>query len=124
MRTLIFLGALLLVGLAGCTSNSLPPETNPAEGREALKRVLDTWVQGGKPDDLRNARQPIVTTDPDWETGHKLTKYEIDPAESRAGVDLVLTATLHLRRADGKPQEKKVPYTVAVGAQTVVLRKQ
>jgi hypothetical protein len=109
--------------LTGC-SDPLPPQTDATKGREAIKIVLDTWVQGGKPEDLKKASPPIVAYDPDWEAGHKLTKYEIDPADKRMGVDLLLKVKLSLSRADGKAQDKTVNFTVAIGSETVVLRQQ
>ena len=45
MRKVLSIGALIAIGLAGCTGNTLPPETDPAQGREALKRVLDAWAR-------------------------------------------------------------------------------
>ncbi len=111
--------------LPGCRSgDGLPPETDPATGREALKTALDTWVNGGTMDDLKNGNPPIVAYDPDWEEGAKLVKYVIDPTNARAGVDLLLKVTLTLARPNGKTQDKAVNFSVAIGSQTVVLRKQ
>jgi hypothetical protein len=102
----------------------MPPETDPVKGRTTLRTVLDTWISGGNPNDLKNGSPAIVAYDPDWEEGHRLIRYEIDPANGRAGVDLLLIVTLTLTRVDGKTQEKTVNFSVAIGAQTVVTRKQ
>jgi hypothetical protein len=118
--TLAAVPAVLI--LAGCGGNSLPPEADPIQGREALKTVLDTWVNGGTPDDLKNGRPPIIAYDPDWAAGHKLLKYEVAPTDGRVGVDLLIRVTLTLVRADGKSQDRTVNFSVAIGAQTVVLR--
>jgi hypothetical protein len=114
--------ALVLPILGGCGGDSLPPETDPGKGREALKTVLDSWVKGGTPEDLKNANSPIVAYDPDWVAGHKLTKYEIGPTDGRVGVDLLLNVKLFLVSSDGRPREKTVNFSVAIGSQTVVLR--
>ena len=121
MRRFVLGIVCTVLTLTGC-NNSLPPETNPSAGREALKTVLDTWVKGGTIEDLKNGNPAIVAHDPDWVAGHKLTKYEIGPNDRRSGVDLVLNVTLSLNRKDGKAQDKKVNYAVAIGSQTVVLR--
>jgi hypothetical protein len=121
MRRVIPTLLLALGVLTGCT-NSLPPETDPAKGRGALKKVLDTWVNGGKLQDLKNSSPPIVAYDQDWEAGHKLIKYEVAPDDRRTGVDLLLTVTLSLSRTDGRAQDKTVRFAVAIGSQTVVLR--
>jgi hypothetical protein len=122
-RILLGLAPAWLV-LAGCSGNALPPETESARGREVLKTVLDGWVSGKTLDEVKAGRPPVVAYDPDWEAGHKLTKYEVGPTDGRAGVDLLLSVKLHLDRKDGKPQEKTVNFCVAIGSQTVVTRKQ
>jgi hypothetical protein len=123
MRSALPTFAITLLGLAGCGS-PLPPETDPAQGRQALKTVLDTWANGGTPDDLKKGSPAIVAYDPDWEAGLKLRKYEIDPADQRMGVDLLVKVTLSLDRPGNKTTDKNVNFTVAIGQQTVVLRQQ
>ena len=115
---------LLCIVLAGCQGNTLPPDTDPAQGRAALTTVLDTWKKGGTPADLQSAALPIVAYDPDWEAGHKLVKYEIDPTDRRIGMDFLVSVKLTLDRKDGKSQDKTVKFTVAIGERTVVTRKQ
>lgn len=121
----ISLPLLVFIGLVGCNSDTpLPPETDPAKGREALKRVLDSWKDGMTLEAFKNSKSGTVANDPDWAAGSKLTKYEVEPTDRRIGVDLLLTVTLFLTTPDGKHQEKTVNFSVGVGSQTVVLRKQ
>jgi hypothetical protein len=122
-RTIIALAAAAALGPAGCSS-SLPVETDPTQGREVLKRVLDGWTEGKKPEDLKTANPPVVANDPDWAAGFKLTKYEIDPTDGRMGVDLLVKVKLTMTGPDGVAKQKQVKYTVAIGSQTVVLRKE
>ena len=122
MRSLLLPLAVGALALAGCSSYTPPPETDPARGREALTTVLNTWQRGGTPDELKAATPSITARDPDWATGAKLTGYEIDPESDRAGVDLVLTVKLTLVRSGGEAREKKVKFTVGIGATTSVLR--
>ena len=119
MRRTIPILAFALV--AGC-GTSLPPETDPAAGRDVLKTVLDTWAKGGNPPDLKSGASPIVAYDPDWEEGYKLVKYEIAPTDRRAGVDLLVSVKLTVAKGTEKPREKTVNFTVAIGSQTVVIR--
>jgi hypothetical protein len=123
MRRLLLGLAPACLLLTGC-GESPPPETDPAKGREVLKTVLDGWVQGKTMDDLKAGSPSVVAYDPDWEAGHKLTKYELGPKDGRSGVDLLVPVKLYLDRKDGKPQEKTVNFCVAIGSQTVVTRKQ
>lgn len=117
MRLLLLAACL---ALAGC-GYTPPPQTDAARGREALKTVLDAWKRGGTAEELKTSSS-VVARDPDWAAGAKLTSYEIDQTDGRAGYDLVLTAKLSLVAPDGRAREKKVDYTVAVASQTVVLR--
>ena len=112
------------LALALCTGcgTSLPPETDPAAGRDVLKTVLDTWAKGGTPADLKAGASPIVAYDPDWDEGYKLVKYEITPTDRRAGVDLLVSVKLTVAKGSDKPREKTVPFVVAIGSRTVVIR--
>jgi len=120
MHRTIFLG-LALALFTGC-GTPLPPETDPAAGRNVLKTVLDTWARGGTPADLKAGQSPVVAYDPDWEEGYKLVKYEIAPTDRRAGVDLLVSVKLTVAKGSDKPREKTVNFTVAIGSQTVVIR--
>jgi hypothetical protein len=126
MRRVLLGFALVVAVLPGCTgSSSLPPATDAAQGREVMKRTLDTWAKGGQPDDLMSAKPPVIVNDPDWSAGYRLTKYDIAPTDNRIGVDLLLSVNLTLARPDsGTPVQRKVNYSVAIGNSTVVLRKE
>jgi hypothetical protein len=120
MRCLRLLLPFLIASLAGC-GTSLPPETDPAKGREALQLVLEAWKAGTSLDDFRK-QNSIVTWDPDWEAGHKLAKYELSPADKRSGVDLQVSVTLTIIGEGGKSRDRTVNFNIGIGAQTVVLR--
>jgi hypothetical protein len=122
MRTILLLLTFGSLGFTGCRGSNLPPDTDSARGREAMKTVLETWKRGGTVEELKDAKPPIVVRDPDWSAGHKLTSYEIADEDGRAGVDLVLSVKLGLVRPDGQAREKKVSFTVGIGSSTVVLR--
>jgi hypothetical protein len=122
MRRTILSLALLLLGLAGCLGNRLPPDADPARGREALTTVLDTWARGGRPEDLKKASPSIVVSDSDWEAGHQLLKSEVDPTDGRIGVDLQLVVTLTLKTPTGQTSQKKVTYVVSTSPGLTVLR--
>jgi hypothetical protein len=115
--------AIALLVVAGC-ARPLPPETDPAQGRQALRTVLDTWARGGSPDDLKRGSPAIVAYDPDWDAGQRLKAYEIDTADRRAGVDLLLKVRLSLGGPGAKTTDKTVNFAVAIGQETVVLRQQ
>lgn len=105
----------------GCSS-SLPAETDESKGRELLKVCLEAWKRGEAPDQLVKGSPSIVARDPDWIAGLKLTNYEIDPQNERAGVDLQVAVKLFVARGDAKPVEKKVKFTVGIGSTNVCMR--
>ncbi len=113
--------ALALAAALGCGGGGtpLPPETDAAKGREALKTALEAWKRGGTTDELK----PTMTvSDPDWAAGRKLVSYEIAPEDARKGVDLLLSVKLTLDRGEGKPQTRTVRYIVAGADAKIVLR--
>lgn len=111
---------LFSLALAGCGSN-VPPETDSAKAREQLTTTLNAWVKGSTPAE----QKPVVVVDPDWEEGLKLTKYAIEPTETRSGVDPVFKVKLTLQKKDGGTAEKTVNFAVGISpTQTVVLRYQ
>ena len=124
MRRLFVAFAPLLLLFTGCFTNTLPPETDGTKGRATLKIALDSWMNGGKMEDLKSGSPPITVYDPDWDAGNKLVKYDIDPTDGRAGVDLLLKVTLSVAKGDGPAKDKKVNFSVAIGSQTVVVRKE
>jgi hypothetical protein len=116
-RLAIVLGAIVL---GGC-EKSLPPETDPDKGRDALTSTLVAWQSGTTLEDYRK-NSSIVAWDPDWEKGERLTSFEIARDHKRNGVDLSLSVKLVLAGKDGKGRERTVNYSIGMGAQTVVLR--
>jgi hypothetical protein len=120
MRRTIPAFALLLIPVA--CQGPRPQETNAAKGREALTSALETWKKGGTPADLKNGSPAIVVSDPDWVGGCRLLKYDVDPTDRRAGVDLRLTATLTLKGPTGKTVQKTAGYVISTGSKLTVLR--
>lgn len=125
MKGIALLAIVSSVALVGCGgTNSLPPETDAAQGREILKTVLDAWVSGKSMDDMKNGSPSIIARDPDWKAGHKLVSYEIDTTDERSGVDLAVPVKLMVSKAGGPPQEKKVKFNVGIGSQTICKRQE
>jgi hypothetical protein len=122
MRSLLLVLVFACLVSTGCGGSSVPPQTDAAKGRVTLKTVLDTWKRGGTTDELKSGSPSVTARDSDWAAGHKLTDYEIGPEDARAGVDLLLPVKLTITRTDGRVQEKKVNYVVAIGSTTVVMR--
>ena len=112
---LAFLGGVLLVGCAGST----PRAADPGQAVEALKVTLEAWKNGQKSGSLRQHATAITASDPDWEKGTRLLRYEVLDSESRpSGFDLSCPVRLWLD--DNKP--RRVSYSVSTSPRLVVVR--
>ncbi len=111
------------IALTGCSSG--PYESAPVEGskaRETLTRVMDSWKNGEKPEDLEDEEPSVVVQDMDWKNGHKLVAYELVGQGKEQGANLVATVKLTLQDNAGSQSEKTVVYTVGTAPVLTVFR--
>ena len=117
--TVVFALALPLALGAGC-GNRLPPETDKDQARQALTAALDAWKEGRPVESLRERTPPVDFRDINWESGSRLTRYEVKE-EARSGLSVRFVVQLHLQQKDGTSRERAATYTVDAG-QAVVIR--
>jgi hypothetical protein len=72
----LFLGLLACWVSSGCKSGP-PGPLSKAEGREAVKAMLDAWQSGQPAKGLETASPAIQVGDSDFVKGKKLESYEI-----------------------------------------------
>lgn len=81
-RILVF----LMLACAGCSGNShdryIPKETT---ARQVLEYALAAWEKGSKPGRLSAGPPAVDVFDTRWESGQKLTKWEIVEEEQSDG---------------------------------------
>lgn len=121
---LILLLATILPCLFGCAEQPKPASFDANVARDALTRFLDTWKRAGTPKDLQTGSPSIIVGEPDWESGGKLSKYEIlKDRERQDGVNLHATVQLTIQSAKGKKQQTEVTYIVGTNPVITIHRK-
>ena len=105
----------------GCGAGDPPPADAP--GAAAIVRAaLDHWRAGGaKFDPAAPDRVADVVSDPRWEAGWKLTRYELGetPVE---GYQTRVKATLWLVDPKGATMKEAAEYVVTVAPKKTVVR--
>lgn len=110
-----------LVSLVGCADNVGAP-VNIDAAQQILITVMDAWKDGTDPEDLKEAKPPIVVQEAEWANGAKLTEYEVLSDDQPAGPNLVATVKLKLTNPDGKAVEKTATYIVTTSPSRTVYR--
>jgi hypothetical protein len=112
--------ALFFIGSTGCAGTS---SNNDADnGQSLLQKALDAWKSGNSPSQLASESPPVKVSDYRWETGFKLTKFEIATTPSKSGFDLRFPVDLWLTPPKGKPIREKAFYTVVTSPSITVIR--
>jgi hypothetical protein len=110
--------SLVAVAAAGC-GQGLPPQTDVKQARAALDAALDAWKGGKSAESLRGREPPVDFSDPAWEKGTRLAKYEVEKEET-FGLSARFTVKLYLGERAGQ-NPRRVVYTADAG-ETVVIR--
>jgi hypothetical protein len=119
-RSIVFLPVLLvLVGLVGCGAKAQPADSSTA--RNTLQRALDAWKAGESPEDFQKSGS-VTVSEPLWDKGTRLVKYDLQDKEEPAGFDLRFTVKLSLEDGSGKKFEQKAFYTVSTSPALVIVR--
>ncbi|MBX9677174.1 MAG: hypothetical protein K2X38_00335 [Gemmataceae bacterium] len=109
-------GAVVWLSL-GC-SPSLPPKADVKQCREALTRALDAWVAGQSPAQFKLQVPAVDFSDPTWDRGGKLVRYQIVNEQS---VGVSARFTVDLAVAEKGPERKRtISYNADVGSIIVV----
>ena len=77
-----------------------PPNLDAA--KQTLERALTSWQKGETLEGVEKASPPIKVSDPKWESGDKLTKFELQGPGSPKGGQQAFEVMLWLTNAKGK----------------------
>jgi hypothetical protein len=108
--------AALVIGwaslaLSGCgRRGDLPLDQDLA--RRSLATAMDAWKAGQKPTDLATRSPPVVASEPHWEAGYRLEKYEIKEPPVNDGMNLHFNVKLTATTPQGKWEQRDVTYIV------------
>ena len=111
--------ALILALCGGCGPSARP--SDPDEGRQALRSVLDAWKKGAKPDAFAAENPAIHASDGDWRSGLVLQDYRADDGRL-VGSDLNYSVELQLKNRRGRVTTKTAVYAVTTHPLLLVLR--
>ena len=109
-------GALLL----GC-GQKIDEPVDPGQATEVLNTAFDAWKQGTGHGELARRQPPIYFTEPEWEAGKKLLKYEIGPV-TLTGRQGRCSVKLTLQDGAGKVTERTIGYQVDTTPNMVITR--
>jgi hypothetical protein len=114
--------AFVLIVLSGCESIPAPPPPNLDEAKQTLERALTSWQKGETLESVEKATPPIKVSDPKWESGNKLTKFELKGPGSPKGGQQAFEVTLWLTNAKGKQTKESAEYRVSTNPVGTVTR--
>lgn len=123
LRWAALVGVVLAVQLAGCGARSETADpVNPDLAQQTLREVLDAWVAGSKPEDLRKKTPEVVVQDFDWAAGNRLVSYEVNGSGTPQDANLFCEVKLVFEDASRKKTERTVTYCVGTDPVLTVFR--
>ncbi|MFO0890892.1 MAG: hypothetical protein U0790_17335 [Isosphaeraceae bacterium] len=131
MSANVFIRALLLrriaatVGLmaaAGCGQTPAPAPADETQARQTLEKVLAAWQHGQTVEAMKQASPPILVSDPSWQKGESLRKYEVAGPGKPSGAEREFTVMLWLADPRGKERKAEVAYKVGTDPILTVFR--
>ncbi len=122
VRSWPVLAAAVMMILSGCESIPAPPPPDLDAARQALERALTSWQKGETLEGMEKASPPIKVSEPKWESGTKLTKFELQGPGTPKGGQQAFEVMLWLTNAKGKETKEKVEYRVSTNPVETVTR--
>ena len=106
------LGSFVLSGCGG--RNYAPPAAaDPVAARAALEKSLDAWRLRIMPEELAKAEPAITVADPDWQAGHRLVEFQLQPGEQALGTSIYWQVKLKVVPPHGYEQWQDATYIVS-----------
>jgi hypothetical protein len=112
----VLLAPALLI-LSGCGQAGA---RDPVAALDVLRAALDAWKDGQTTDVLK-ARGTSIS-DPQWQSGFKLARYEIGNDPRPAGFDVNYPAELWMTDGNGRSVCEKAVFTVSTHPAPTVVR--
>lgn len=93
---------------------------DPKQAQDVLREALELWKSGETVEAAREAGTTV--SDPMWDEGFQLERYEIGSDTQPSGFDLRYTVDLWARDRQGKDVHEKVYYLVSTRPAKTVVR--
>lgn len=114
--------AIGLLALSGCGQTPAPSTADESHARKTLDQALAAWQQGQAVESLKQADPPIHVSDPNWQKGETLKRYEVAGSGKPSGAEREFTVRLWLNDAKGKERKTEVAYRVGTDPIYTVFR--
>ena len=122
-RILSLAFAAAMLALPGCESTSAPAAADVNQAKQTLERALTAWAKGATVAAIKGESPSIVISDPRWERGDVLKKYEIKSDGKPSGAEQVFTVALWFDDPkSGKEVSETVSYRVGTNPMLTVFR--
>jgi len=108
------LAVAVLVVACGCESIPAPTPDDEVATKQTLERALASWQKGETIGEMEKASPSIKVSDPKWERGDKLTKFEVQGPGQSKGAQRAYRVTLWLTDAKGKSTREMVEFRVGI----------
>jgi hypothetical protein len=118
----LMLAAPVFLMLSGCEGMPGPPPPDKDAAQQTLLRALASWQEGETVEGLAKASPSIKVSEPKWEGGDKLTKFELQCSVQPRGDQQAFQVTLWLTSAKGKQTKEVAEYLVSLNPAESVTR--
>jgi hypothetical protein len=115
-------GLLVVLAAVGCGSTPAPAPADEDQARQTLDQALAAWQKGEKADAMKQGNPAIHISDPSWERGAALKKFEVDGSGKPSGAERAFTVNLWLTDSKGKESRQQVVYKVGTSPIFTVFR--
>jgi hypothetical protein len=122
LRSWPVLAVPVLIVLAGCGGTPAAPAPDHDVAKQTLERALSSWQNGETIEGLEKTSPSIKVSEPNWERGDKLTKFELQGTGKPKGGQREFQVTLWLSNAKGKKTKEMVEYRVGIDPLETVTR--
>ena len=117
------IGGLAAFGGSGCTPANPNAPVDAAKARETLRTALESWKKGEASTALEKASPPIYIIDPEWQSGVRLTDYQILGDGDEKDAHLFCKVRLKVRGLEGKESQQEATFIISTAPNLTVSRK-
>jgi len=122
LRCCLVFAVPVLIVLPGCGGTPAAPAPDHDAAKQTLERALSSWQKGETVLGVEQASPSIKVSDPKWERGDKLTKFELQGTGKPKGGQRAFQVTLWLSNAKGKKTKELAEYRVGTDPLETVTR--
>jgi hypothetical protein len=122
VRRYCLVAVLVVLSGSGCGGTPAPAPADENQARQTLVQALASWQKGEKAESMKNGNPSIQISDPSWENGAALKKYEVEGGGKPSGAERAFTVNLWLTDSKGKESRQQVVYKVGTSPIFTVFR--